>query len=79
MDNPTDGTPSICRHLRGKNAYGTNEGGPDPWILVDTGTTICTCRVTLQSWGPDHDLATYQRCRPGRSCYAGEWTAPPPD
>lgn len=72
----SDTSPAICRHLRGKNAYGTNEGGPDPWILVDTGTTIYTCRATLQSWGPDRGLASYQSCRPGRSCFAGVWMPP---
>ena len=59
----------ICRFLRGKNGFGTLEGGENPWRLLDTVTTTFSCLCTGEPFGPDEELAYAAICKSGRSCY----------
>ena len=61
---------NICRFLRSKTGLGTNEGGDEPWLLVDSMTATSWCLRTMESFGPDDDFAEPLSCRPGRVCYA---------
>ena len=65
----------ICRFLRGKNAFGTIQGGETAWLIDDTVTTTYTCIETGEPFGPDNELAHPEKCASGRSCF----TAPQPD
>ena len=63
-------SPIICRLLRAKTGYGTLEGGENPWLLLDTSTTVYCCLRTMASYEPDDGLAHSDGCRAGRSCFA---------
>ena len=58
-----------CRFLRAKNAYGTTEGGDNPFLPADTGTTTYWCLKTCLPMGPDGGLAVTTRCGRGRTCF----------
>lgn len=63
----------ICRYLRGKTAYGTNEGGETPWLLLeDAGTTVFRCVRTGEAVGPDDYFADSNLCRAGRRCFSSQ-------
>ena len=67
---PTDRSEAkVCWRLRAKTGYGTTEGGPAGWPLVDTSTMVFRCKATLQPWGPDGGLASFPGCRVGRACF----------
>lgn len=51
-----------CRYLRGKNAVGTLEGGEDPFLFMDIGTTTYWCLCTTASYGPDGQVAHITTC-----------------
>lgn len=59
-----------CRYLRGKNAYGTLEGGENPFLFIDTGTTSYWCLCTMASYGPDGGVSHVTACgKVGRKCF----------
>ncbi len=59
-----------CRFLRGKNAYGTLEGGGRPFLDFDTGSSTYWCLRTMGSIGPDDRLAHLSTCGdPKRACH----------
>ena len=61
---------AYCRYLRGKNAYGTLEGGGRPFVLVDPGTTTYWCIATMGPVGPDGRPAHISTCgNEKRKCY----------
>lgn len=62
--------PVICRLLRAKNGYGTMEGGENPWLLVDSSTSVYWCLCTMLAYGPDDGLAHSDLCRSARACFA---------
>lgn len=62
----------ICKFLRAKNPYGGNEGGENPWYLIDDANTICWCIKSTGGAGPDNGLVTPTSCTEGRSCYKAE-------
>lgn len=71
-----DQEKQYCRYLRGKNAYGTLEGGDRPFVLVDTGTTTYWCICTMGPVGPDGQPAHLSRCgQAGRKCFRPPDTA----
>ena len=49
MNSPTH----YCRFLRGKNAYGTVEGGDKPFLNFDPATTTYWCLRTMGPVGPE--------------------------
>ena len=59
----------ICRYLKGKNPFGTLEGGSQPWTVTDDPNTIYWCVKSLGAGGPDNGSIDPKLCRPGRSCY----------
>ena len=59
-----------CRFLRGKNAYGTLEGGDRPFLSIDPATTYYWCIRTAGPVGPDDRPVHGLLCnRPDRTCF----------
>ncbi|GJM34842.1 MAG: hypothetical protein DHS20C18_38430 [Saprospiraceae bacterium] len=59
-----------CRYLRAKNAFGTLEGGGQPFLDVDPGTTTYWCLCTMSPVGPDDSHAHISTCNNGeRPCF----------
>ena len=59
-----------CRFLRAKNAYGTLEGGGQPFLTIDTGTTQYWCVTTSAPYGPDSGIVHLSKCwNEKRTCY----------
>ena len=59
-----------CRYLRGKNAYGTLEGGEDPFLLSDTGMSTYWCISSMTSFGPDGGMVHISTCgNRKRTCF----------
>lgn len=64
-------TTPPCRYLRAKNAFGTLEGGDQPFLPGDPGTTTYWCIRTMGPAGPDDGLTHITNCRnEKRGCYA---------
>ncbi len=64
---------SYCRFLRAKNAFGTLEGGGNPFLPEDPGTTAYWCIRSMGPAGPDGRLAHISSCaNPERACYQPE-------
>ncbi|MCB0587811.1 MAG: hypothetical protein KDD06_21140 [Phaeodactylibacter sp.] len=67
MNSPTH----YCRFLRGKNAYGTVEGGDKPFLNFDPATTTYWCLRTMGPVGPDGQPAHLSNCgNTKRKCFA---------
>ncbi len=60
-----------CKFLRAKNAYGTMEGGDDPFLPLESGTTTYWCIQTGLPMGPDGGLACTGTCGEKRRCFVG--------
>ena len=58
-----------CKYLRAKNAYGTMEGGDDPFLPLDEGTTNYWCLKTCGTVGPDNFFAYTDACTSKRICF----------
>lgn len=58
-----------CKFLRAKNAYGTMEGGDDPFLPLDEGTTTYWCLRTCSPVGPDNFFAVTDACTNRRTCF----------
>ena len=66
MDAPTP----YCRFLRGKNAYGTLEGGGKPFLNFDPASTTYWCLCTSGPVGPDSQPAHLSTCgNTKRKCF----------
>lgn len=60
-----------CRYLRGKNAFGTLEGGEHPFRFYETNTTTYWCIRSMAAYGPDGGVAHITTCgNAERSCFA---------
>ncbi len=59
----------LCRFLKGKNTFGTLEGGDHDWHVIDDPNTIYWCVKSMGAGGPDNGPVDPKLCRPGRSCY----------
>jgi len=67
MDSPT----RYCRYLRGKNAYGTTEGGGKPFLDFDPATSTYWCLRSMGPVGPDSQPAHITTCdNERRECFA---------
>ena len=56
--------------MRGKNAYGTLEGGEDPFRFYDTGTTTYWCLCSMASYGPNGGVVHITTCgNTERTCF----------
>ncbi len=69
MKNSKTERTDICRYLKGKNPFGTLEGGSQPWTVTDDPNTIYWCVKSMGAGGPDNGPIDPKLCRPGRSCY----------
>ena len=58
-----------CRFLRAKNAYGTMEGGDDPLLPLDEGTTTYWCVQSCSPVGPNNLPAFTGSCNQNRICF----------
>jgi hypothetical protein len=62
--------PKVCRMLRTKMAFGFCEGDDvEPWETGASTTAVYWCLNTMQTAGPDEQLAHAEECREGRACY----------
>lgn len=59
----------FCRFLKGKNPFGTVEGGSNDWYVFDDANTIFWCVKSLGAGGPDNGPVEPGRCVEGRDCY----------
>jgi len=59
----------LCRHLKGKNPFGTLEGGNQPWRVTDDPNTIYWCVKSMGAGGPDNGPIDPKLCQAGRVCY----------
>jgi len=67
---PKEEKKTHCHYLRGKNAYGTLEGGGNPFLEFDPGTSTYWCLCTMGPVGPDGKPANARDCQnEKRSCY----------
>ncbi len=76
----TDRTPlphALCRHLCCKRLYMLPEDH-DLHVedLYSAGEDNFWCRLTQTDNGPDQQWVRYERCAPGRVCYAPRESAP---
>lgn len=58
----------VCRHLLSKGMFVSGQMNPeadDP----EVGDGYCWCNRTAHMLGPDSQLASRQRCLPGRDCF----------
>jgi len=62
-----------CRYLRAKNAFGTLEGGENPFLPEDPGTTTYWCIRSMGPVGPDGLPAHMSTCKHhSRTCYSAK-------
>jgi hypothetical protein len=70
MNIPLPQTPTVCRMLRTKTAFGTFEGAPHEWHTGESTTAVYWCLHTMATAGPDHHYAHPETCAgAGRGCY----------
>ena len=76
LDNIAGTKPQVCRMLRTKTAFGsymleTDEAGNDQpsWQDGNSTTAVFWCLKTMDTVGPDDDVAHAKSCRPGRECF----------
>jgi hypothetical protein len=65
---PAPKLPSVCRLLRTKTAFGTDERGA-MWKLGDSTTAVYWCLATMESFGADDNYCHPHSCVAGRACY----------
>jgi hypothetical protein len=63
-------TPTVCRKLRTKTAFGTLEGLARDWREGASSTAVFWCLRTMETWGTDERPAHAADCRRGRACFA---------
>ena len=51
-----------CRYLRGKNAFGSLEGGEHPFQFYDNSLTTYWCICSMTALGPDGGLVHITTC-----------------
>ena len=59
--------PVVCRLLRTKSAFGSEQGAS--WQRGDSNTDVFWCLNTMESFGPDDGFAHAHECRKGRACF----------
>ena len=69
MKNEKTADIQLCRYLKGKNPFGTLEGGSQPWRVTDDPNTIYWCVKSMGAGGPDNGPIDPKLCRAGRVCY----------
>ena len=60
---------NLCRYLKARNAYGTTEGGENPWYVIGDSSSTFWCVKALGAGGPDNGPVEPSRCISGRRCY----------
>lgn len=64
-----DASPTVCRMLRTKTAFGTFVGNLYSWQSGNSTTAVYWCLRTMETSGPDDGYAHPHACRDGRSCF----------
>ena len=59
--------PVVCRLLRTKSAFGSEQGAS--WQCGDSNTDVFWCLNTMETFGPDDGFAHARECRKGRACF----------
>jgi hypothetical protein len=65
---PGEKLPNVCRLLRTKTAYGTDERGAT-WKRGESSTAVYWCLATMEPFGVDDNYCHPHSCVRGRSCY----------
>jgi hypothetical protein len=74
--------PSVCSLLRTKTAFGSYmieaddddaaDGVAPSWQDGNSTTAVFWCLKTMDTCGPDDDIAHAKACRPGRACFRSD-------
>jgi hypothetical protein len=59
--------PVVCRLLRTKASFGSEQGAS--WQRGDSNTDVFWCLNTMESVGPDDSFVHAHECRKGRACF----------
>ncbi len=59
--------PVVCRLLRTKSAFGSEQGAS--WQRGDSGTDVFWCLNSMECFGPDEGHVHPHACKSGRSCF----------
>jgi hypothetical protein len=59
----------VCRKLRTKQAFGSLAPGTPDWREGQSTTDVFWCLKTMETWGPDDNVAHATTCREGRGCF----------
>ena len=77
--NAPSARPKVCCLLRTKTAFGsymleTDDGADDgpSWQDGNSTTAVFWCLKTMDTCGPDDDVAHARTCRPGRECFRSD-------
>jgi hypothetical protein len=62
-------SPTVCRKLRTKVAFGSPAPALADWRHGTSTTAVYWCLSTMESAGPDEALVHAQDCRAGRACF----------
>jgi hypothetical protein len=62
--------PIVCRLLRTKAAFGSEEHAT--WMNGDSTTDTFWCLNTMEAFGPDEDYAHPHRCGGERACFQAQ-------
>ncbi len=67
LDDVADAVPVVCRLLRTKASFGSEEGAT--WQRGDSTTDVFWCLNTMEVFGPDETYCHASTCRSGRACF----------
>lgn len=59
--------PVVCRLLRTKSSFGSEEGAT--WQHGESTTDVFWCLNTMEVFGPDETYTHASTCRSGRACF----------
>lgn len=63
-------TPTVCRLLRTKTAFGSlSETGAPPWQSGASTTAVYWCLATMSNAGPDDHFCHPHHCQQDRACF----------
>lgn len=69
LDLVDEPTPTVCRKLRTKVAFGSPAPALADWRHGTSTTAVYWCLATMESAGPDGAVVHAQQCRQARRCF----------
>ena len=67
MSTDTKPLPVVCRLLRTKSSFGSEQHAS--WQRGDSSTDVFWCLNTMEAFGPDDGFAHPHECTGGRACF----------